>query len=544
MGKATSVPVGDKQSCPHCPSSDGYQMFSDGHGYCFSCKAYDPNPNELNNQKKTKKREGLIDPGDFREIKARKITKATCEVFGYTISKYKGEKVHVAPYYDRKRNLVAQHLRNADKDMPWVGKPNRVTLFGQHLWADNGPMLIITEGEIDALSVSQVLNHRHPVVSIPNGAQGAANSIKENIDFVESFREVVLCFDNDEPGHQAVEEVSQVITPGKLRVVQLPDRFKDANEVLQAGEGKRLYDWIFKAPAYRPDGIIDGLDLYDDAFVEDPPGFEIPYPTLNKMFRGLRKGELYMFTAGSGIGKSTLVNEIGYHMLTEHKQRIGVVALEDARRKTVKKYIGMHLNVPFVLGQHGKTKEEIDEAFRQTVGSGRFFLYDHWGSTGLDNLINKFRYLAVGFKVDWILLDHISIVVSGLDEIKESERKMIDKLMTRLRSLVEETGVGILAVVHLSRPVDNNAKSYNEGRQVTLRSLRGSGALEQLSDGVIAMERNQQAEDPDVATLRVLKNRTIGETGIADTLRYIPETGRLLTDEQASFETTEEIYGF
>lgn len=528
-----SVPVTTHQPCPNCDSSDAYSIFDDGHGYCYSCGAYDQSPNEFNQQKKkqSKSKKNLIESGDYKALPKRKITKQTCRFFGYFIGEYKGKTAHVAPYYDKKRNPVAQHLRLASKEMPWTGKPNKATLFGQQLWPTGGQLLVITEGEIDCMSISQALGNRWPVVSVPNGAQGAANSVRENLEFIDSFSQIVLAMDNDNPGKEAVEEIVQILSPGKVKVFQYPGDYKDANEILQAGEGKRIYDAVFRAPVYRPDGIIDGCELYDDVHTDPTPGYSIPYPAMNQMFDGLRKGELYLFTAGSGIGKSTAVNELGFHFLTYHHHKLGVVALEEARRMTAKRYIGMRLNVPFSLGKHGKTKEEIDSAFEDTVGSGRFFLYDHWGSTGLDNLIHKFRYLALGFGVDWIILDHISIVVSGLDEIQESERKMIDKLMTRLRSLIEETGVGVLAVVHLNRPQDQSKISYNEGKHVSLRALRGSGALEQFSDGVIALERNQQSDDPDVATVRILKNRPIGRTGVADTLRYNHETGRLLPDE-------------
>jgi twinkle protein len=547
MGKThNSTPITTHQTCPHCPSSDAYSIFSDGHGYCYSCGTYDPSPNEYNKalergSKSKKKTTGnLITAGEFKQLPKRKITKKTCEFFGYFINQYKGNPVHVAPYYSRKRKLIAQHLRRADKTMPWLGKPDQAVLFGQQLWNTGGILLVITEGEIDAMSISQSLNHQWPVVSIPNGAQDAARSIQENLDFVTSFEQIILAFDNDQPGLQATEDVVQLLEPGKVKIFQYPGDYKDANELLQAGQGKRIVDGVFKAPIYRPDGIIDGSELYNEVHRDPEKGYQVPYPVLQQMFYGFRKGELYLFTAGSGIGKSTLVNEIGYHFLTEHQQKIGVIALEENKRQTAKRYVGIDLNVPLTISKDNLTKEQIDTAFHRTVGSGRFFLYDHWGSVSLDNLINKFRYLAVGFQVDWIILDHISIVVSGLDEIRESERKMIDKLMTRLRSLAEETGVGIMAIVHLNRPIDQSNKSYNEGKAVTLRGLRGSGALEQFSDGVIALERNQQSEDPDVSVIRILKNRPIGKTGIADTLRYNHETGRLWTDESVSFAEVDE----
>ena len=525
--------------CPHCPSSDAYSTYTDGHGYCFSCGTYDPPQGNQEVARKVSKDKSLIQGGEHKPLTKRKLTKKTCEFFGYFVADYKGHKVQVAPYY-KKRKLVAQHLRFPDKTMPWLGKPEGVQLFGQHLWNSHGKQLIITEGEIDCMSVAQSLNYKWPVVSIPTGAKGAAQAIKDNLEFVNSFEKVVLAFDNDEPGKEAVESVVPLLDPGKVYLFTYPANFKDPNEMLQASEAGRIAEGVFKAQAYRPDGIIDGRDLKEDVKTEPPKGYQVPYPVLNDMFHGLRKGELYLFTAGSGIGKSTLVHELGYHFLTEHKLTLGILALEENKRHTAKRYVGIELNKPLTVTRAGVTDEQIDAAFERTVGSGRFYLYDHWGSTDLDNLMSKLHYMAKALGVDWIILDHISIVVSGLDEIQESERKLIDKLMTRLRTLVENAGVGVLAIVHLNRPNDNSSKSYNEGRQVSLRALRGSGALEQLSDGVIALERDQQDEQKaNVSTVRVLKNRPIGRTGMADTLVYNPDTGRLLPEGAAEFMFSE-----
>ena len=133
-----------------------------------------------------------------------------------------------------------------------------------------------------------------------------------------------------------------------------------------------------------------------------------------------------------------------------------------------------------------------------------------------------------------IFLDHISIVVSGMDSDEDGgERKAIDKLMTNLRSLVEETQCTMFVVSHLKRP---EKKGHEEGGQVSLSQLRGSGAIAQLADMVIGLERNQQGENPNVLTIRVLKNRFSGDTGISGYLSYNPNTGRLVDSEAEPFE--------
>jgi twinkle protein len=113
--------------------------------------------------------------------------------------------------------------------------------------------------------------------------------------------------------------------------------------------------------------------------------------------------------------------------------------------------------------------------------------------------------------------------------------------MTRLRSLVEETGAGLILVSHLRR-VDGN-KGHENGIEVSLSHLRGSNSIGQLSDCVIALERNQQSDDPEEARttkLRVLKSRYTGDVGMATSLIYDKETGRLSEHFDTEFNSEED----
>ena len=89
-------------------------------------------------------------------------------------------------------------------------------------------------------------------MSVPNGATSAKKYIKQNIEFVESFEEIVLSFDMDEQGRKATEEVAQLLTPGKVKIADWSP-YKDPNEMLQAGQGSEISQRIFNAKLYRPD---------------------------------------------------------------------------------------------------------------------------------------------------------------------------------------------------------------------------------------------------------------------------------------------------
>lgn len=536
-----------KTACPKCRENgedvpgDNLALYSDGHGYCFACGYYQHRTTEGEpmEQPATRKK-GLIPSGEHTALPKRKLTAETCRKFDYSVGTYASTGVHIASYRNKQGGIAAQHLRFPDKKFLWLGESKGVQLFGQHLWSSSGRRIIVTEGEIDCMTISQLQDNKWPVVSIPSGANGAQKAIKENLEFLEGYEEIVLAFDMDEPGRKAVQDCAVLFSPGKCRIAQLPR--KDANECLQAGLTKELMASLWSAQPFRPDGILNGQALYELCKTPPSPGLPTPFAGLNEKTLGIREKELWLFTAGSGIGKSTLVNEIAYHCHQEHKLALGVLALEENPDRNGRRYLGIHTNRPLYLPGNDLTEEEYDAAYHATIGRGDWWIYEHFGSTDIDGLIAKIRYLIVSCDVRILVLDHISIVVSGLDEIGESERKTIDRLMTKLRALIEETGATILAVVHLKRP--EKGKSYNEGRAVSLTDLRGSGSLEQLSDIVVALERDQQGDSPNRAFIRVLKNRPIGVCGPAGAVEYVSSTGRLLpAEDEEDTPFTDETQG-
>lgn len=468
-----------------------------------------------------KKRSPLIQ-GEVLALSARGLTEETCGKFRYHVGEYKGEECHIANYCDEDGKVVAQKLRFADKRFVWTGDPNKVGLFGQQLWRDGGKMIVVTEGEIDALSMSQAQSNKWPVVSIPNGAQGAAKAVGKALEWLEKFETVVFMFDSDEPGIDAAHECAQVLSPGRAKIATLP--LKDANEMVQAGRTPELIDAMWSARVWRPDEIVAGVDMWEK-ILEKNTNAQVPYPWagLNKALFGIRQREITTICAGSGIGKSTACGELT-HWLLSQDQTIGYIALEESTKHSALRILGVEMNQRLhTIPQDKWDQKKLKKAYDKTVGSGRWYTYDHFGSMDADNLFSRIRYMVTGLGCKWIVLDHVSIVVSGMAE--GDERRLIDNLMTKLRSIVENLGFGLILVSHLK---DTDGKSLEEGGQTHLNLLRGSRSIGQLSDIVLGLERNQQdPENKNLCSVRILKDRFGGETGVHAHLKYDKATGRL-----------------
>lgn len=426
---------------------------------------------------------------------------------------------------------TAYKVRELPKNFASIGDAKGVVdLFGQSVTPKGGKKLLITGGELDCLAAYQMLITKYPnfppsVVSLPKGEN--VSSVKDNLDFINSFQEVLIYTDMDAVGRATADNIAKLVGV-KAKIVSTSE--KDASDMLKAGKSAEFINAFFSAEGRKPQGIVAGKDVSLERLKKATQhGYKTQYDALNTMLGGFRKGELTTLTAGSGIGKSTLAREIGFHLRSVHGLTVGHIALEEKIEKTINGYIALDNGLPLnKLMEYPQLLNDLqwENSYNKLIAT-RWHGFDHFGSMPVEDMMDKMRYLAYGEGCDFIILDHLSLVFSGQDS--DNERKMIDLAMTQLASFVVESGVGLIVVVHLSRK--NNKTSFNEGGTVSLTDLRGSAALEQLSFNVIALERSQQADTEDernTSQIRILKCRETGVTGIADTCKYDFNTGRLL----------------
>ena len=527
------------EACPECGSKDNLARYSTGQGYCFGCSYWEAPTGEGRVEAKittevTSKME--LFTGNSGAIVDRGINSDVVKKYGVTLQY--GEdgliKKHCYPYHNVDGEHLGNKIRTVDsKEFIYNGSSKDVGLFGENVFKGGGKYITVCEGELDAMSVHQMFGNKYASVSLRTGSKGAKNDIKRSLEYLESFDAVVLCFDTDVAGKEAIRSVVDLFSPNKVKVCDLP--LKDANEMLLAGNIASFTRAWWDAKSYRPDGIVASEETWD-ILTEEIRVESVPYPWLgiNELTYGFRTGELVTITSGAGMGKSQMVRELEHYLLNATEDNIGVLALEESVKNTTLGVMSIEANKPLHLDLDNTDDEELRGYWEATMGKGRMFMYDHFGSTSEDNLLSKVRYLAKGLDCKWIVLDHLSIVVS--DQEVQDERKAIDSIMTKLRQLVQETGIGLFLVSHLRRPM---GKGHEEGGQISLSELRGSASIAQLSDMVIGLERNQQADDVRVRNttiVRVLKNRFSGLTGPACSLHYDKLTGRMKeSDELGEF---------
>ena len=540
--------------CHSCGGSDPVSLNDNGSAYCFSCNTYFRNYStsevHLDTVKdiKTYQRNNKLEDSalefrsleeapskSFNALSDRSISLNTVKFYGVKSTKDAAGAIqeHYYPYYNG-HELAAFKVRKANKDFYWSGSSKDTGLFGQNLYREEGKFITLTEGECDAMAAYELLGSKWPVVSIKSGAAGAAKDVKNSLEFLESFECVVISFDNDKNGKEAALTVAKLFTPGKAKILTLPEGFKDANDVLKQGRHSLYVNAFWDAKIYTPSGVLnlsDQLDEYRKARKEKKDAIPYPWKGLNYKLEGLRSGELVTLTGGTGLGKSSVTRELEHWLINTTKDNVGIIALEENWTRTAEGIMAIDASIKLHLDsvKSDFTDDQLDNIFKKVFlgeNEGRVWIHAHHGVNNIDDIFSKLRYMIIGLDCKWIVVDHLHMLVLSVND--NDERRAIDHIMLRLRTLVEETGCGMILVSHLRR-VDGN-RGHENGIETGLSHLRGSQAIAQLSDCVISLERNQQSDDPIEASttkVRVLKSRYTGDVGVATRLFYCSNSGRL-----------------
>jgi len=536
--------VKHKLPCPACGGSDPVSVNDNGSGFCFSCRTYLPNystaevqHNDVETEFEIHQRNSKMNNSStatFNELTDRKISLETAKKYGVKSTLLNGKiDKHYYPYYNG-HELSGTKIRKQNKEFAWTGSPKEVGLFGENLFKAGGNFITLTEGECDGMAAYELLGSKWPVVSIKSGAQGGVADVKNSLEYLESFDCVVINFDNDKHGKEAAQAVAKLLTPKKAKIMTLPVDYKDANDMLRQGRHAAYVSAFWDAKVYTPSGVLnlsEQLEAYQKLRLERKQAIPYPWYGLNKKLEGLREGELVTLTGGTGLGKSSVTRELEHWLINKTKDNVGVVALEENWSRTAEGIMAIEADAKLHLDsvKSTYTPDQLDECFKKVFmgeNEGRVWIHAHHGVNNLEDIFSKLRYMIIGLDCKWIVVDHLHMLV--LSTLENDERKAIDQIMHRLRTMVEETGCGMILVSHLRR-IDGN-RGHENGIETGLNHLRGSQSIAQLSDCVLSLERNQQSDDEIEASttkVRVLKSRYTGDVGVATNLLYDGNTGRL-----------------
>lgn len=518
----------------------------------------------------------------FKAFPERGISKETCERFGVRagLSEKDGKTIEAFyfPSYNQKGKIVGYKKQDitVDKTHPYHWTTVGAVSIGNKLFGQNTveemnrkrANLICTEGEWDALSVYEACvdsvkgtkfeGMEPTVVSIPMGTKNAVEAILHNEAYVKSYTSTTIFFDDDHctpaeakkgimKGHEAREAVAGALVDSKIPLFTISPgyEFKDASDYLQAGKSKELAKLVqFERRPYSAEKIIKAGDIsLEELLAPQKAGVMVEcFPKLMNALGGLRESELSLVLAPSNAGKTTVCSIIGSAILEQNK--LGMIYLEEDKRETFLRLLASRLQVNFLKFKENPesvvSKEKIEEAYKEIVDGGKLAILDHFGSLPVNDLMNKVKQLHLVEGCNFIILDHISMVVSGIES--DNERKDLDMAMTALASFCAAYPLHCIVVSHINR---TNAGGFlppkgKEGEpfwvNVTKESARGSSALEGCSWNIIAIEPEIM---PDFSRgrvrLKVLKTRFGRHLGITDVFKLDQETWQPVLENDSSY---------
>jgi twinkle protein len=498
--------ISTHQPCPCGQSSDAYSVNAEGAGHCFSCNKHFGGKTIENDEKYS-----------VEFVPWRGVTRETMEFYNVLTKvdiSQDSKPVSIGfPYEVVDSEEPAYKVRYLhEKAFSSHGAMSKANCFGKERFARNSARAItITEGELDAMSVFQMTGSKYPCISV-RSAVTAKKDCAAIFEYLDSFEKIYLCFDMDNVGQEAAKSVATLFDFNKIYHVKM-EGHKDANDFLQKGLDKEFRDLWFGAKRFIPEGIYSSKGefrkLLEDA--GSRVAFSYPFPTLERMLEGLAFGETVLFTALEGRGKTEILRAIEYKILKDDPTaRIGVIHLEETQARTIQGFAGYELGQPVHRRGSVVSKYDIHNALDRLLGDDdRLHIYGHFGSDDPDVIINTIRFLVAVCGCKYIFLDHISIVVSGLDE--DNERKALDKISTKLAMLANDLEFCLVLVSHV-----------NDHGQT-----RGSRNISKVAHKWVHLDRDIKAADEQTRNttyLTVNKNRGGHETGPAGKLYFDPDT--------------------
>lgn len=529
------------EKLPHrtdkCNSSNGLQVFEENGkytGFCFACSTYVPDPYNdkpkgykpvFNRKSDEDIAREIADISAYQtvELPDRKLKREYLEYFGVKIgvSEVDGH-TPVSHYYPYTRDGVVVGYKSRiieNKIIFGIGDTREVDLFGwEQARASGGRKLFVTEGELDAVALFQIMKEHNKgtpyadlnpaVVSIQHGAATAAKDLlkaKSAID--KHFKEVVLVFDNDEAGRDAVSKVLKVMP--YVTVATLPD--KDANECLIKGRSKAAYNACqFQAQKPKNTRIVSGNDIHERAKVPPVYGVSWPWESVTRATRGIRTGETIYIGAAQKMGKSEVVNTLAAHFIKEHNWKVFLAKPEEANNKTYKLVAGKLMGKFF----HDPTKPFDEVAYEEAgkILKDKLFMLDLYQSVGWESLKDDIRAAAAdGCKA--IIIDPITNLVNGMEAAAANTK--LQEIAQTLSEMALDLDVVIFIFCHLRNP--DSGAPHERGGEVLSSQFAGSRAMARSCNLMLGLEGNRDpslsVEERNMRTLVLLEDREFGETG-------------------------------
>jgi twinkle protein len=353
-----------------------------------------------------------------------------------------------------------------------------------------GEELIITEGEFDTMALFQ---YGFKAVSVPGGASNF-DWVKNEYDWLEKFKVIYLCYDNDPAGKRGYEEAAKKLGEWRCKLVVFP--LKDANDCLKEGISKEEIQACFDdAKDFSPTTLCSPgdfaekvMELFTDPLkMNGTPTF---LASLDKCLKGWRGGEVTIWSGQSGSGKTTILMQ---HML--HLAGQGIKVCVSSMEMPPDRYIKWGINQ--YLEKWAVTTDEVAKTISWM--NGKIFIVNTTDQLDSEEMFSIFTYAARKYNVTHFIIDSLlKVRLPGNNKEYDEQRIFIDKLT--------QFAMKFNSHVHL---VAHQRKLEKDTTRCDKNAVKGSGDITNLAANVLLLNRLKN-DDID-ASLELVKNRIGGQ---------------------------------
>lgn len=557
---------------PHsCGTRKALKVFAqdDGSvsGFCFACSTFVKDPygdgrtvDTLPKRKEKTEEEIALEIAEVSSypvvsVAERKLRASTLEKFGAHVSMSEKDGITPTAIYwpvTKEGKHTGYHVKVLDKSCPPynIGDTRDCDLLNwENAKASGAYRLIVTEGPEDMASIDRIYEMHgdaeyHPaVVSLPHGAASAKKSLTKHAEDIRRlFKEVILCFDDDEAGHKAVEKAMLALPHAKS--AKLPT--KDANQALMEGKAKAAYNALaFHAEAPKNTRIVTALEIHEIA--KEPAKFgelSWPWAKMNDDLRGIRLGETIYLGAGTKMGKTTVKNALGAHFIAHDKAKIFMAAPEEPNVMTYKLLANQLTGKVFHDPKIPFDEEAYEEAGK--ILKDQLYMLNLYQYLGWESLKKDITAAAeMGAKA--VFIDPVTSLSNGVNSADANT--LLQNFAQELAAMAADMQFTAFIFCHLKAPEgqiaeDKRNSFYKQGQYVDLGNcshemggsvyssqFAGSRAMQRSCHLMLALLGNKDPDLPDeirnTRELRVLEDRMFGGSGKYQ-LFYNKNTGRFV----------------
>jgi twinkle protein len=406
---------------------------------------------------------------------------------------------------------VSAKVRGKDKTFRIDGASawKSTLLYGQHLFSKGGKYITICEGEFDAASAYQMMGSRYPVVSVKNGAGSALQDCTQQFEWLSSFDNVILCFDADEPGRKAADDVAKLFG-AKAKIVKHANGYKDASDYLQNNDTKLFVDTWWKAEYKRQGQVVDIHDFIDKAMEKPQFGISFPWKTVTQACFGIRPHTIHVVGAAPKIGKTDHQHQLIHHLVYNEQVKVGVFDLENSPVRTAKKLASKEAKLDFTRPD----VEYTDTLLRSTLESleGKVRFYDRGGSRDWEDIRIAMTEMHLLDGINIFFIDPITALISRYSASEANDK--LNEICTDAADFVNQYPVTLFFYSHVN-PKPKTAKPHEAGGKVLSSEFTGSRAMEKWFHYGHGLSRDRTDDCPEekrnISEVYMLFDREYGQ---------------------------------